>query len=356
MFTDIYFTRSKEVAKNFDINPIVRYNVFFRKEGILCGARIAREILYNRLWRNPTVKMWSLLDGESFKKEEPVMLIQGQYQDLVELETSILSMLTLSGPATNMKRLVDAACGVPIIDMSARHYPIMSEMAYAAYIGGAQGTSTAEGYFSCDMLVNDESFTDRFKLFGSIPHCLNAVAGGSIESAKLYRKTFPDQPLTVLTDYEGKEMDIIKEAVEVFGQDLSAIRLDTHGGRVHQGGSHGACDVIPGYTPPIHANPYFAGKGVTIELYMRARSLLDHMGAQHTKIILSSGFNEEKIKAFLPFIDKERTMIGTGSWVGNMDYHPTMDIVRIKHKDGNWRNALKEGREYTASARLRRII
>jgi nicotinate phosphoribosyltransferase len=348
-YTDVYFTRSKEIAQAEDINPRVRYNVFFRKAGIMCGTQAVKHMLlpmaYGAQARGEVFEMHALPDGAAFESTEPVMLLEAPYQTLVEEETAILGYLALAGPATRMKELVEAADGVPVVDMSARHYSRNNYLAYAACVGGAAGTSVADGWRTANYLLHDvlhPNADSPFKLFGSIPHCLNAVTGGSIEAAKLYAKTFPDLPLIVLTDYEGREMDVIRTAVEVFGEKLAGVRLDTHGGRIHQGGEDGA-------------DHYQFGKGVTIELYQRTRRLLDSLGAEHAQIVLSSGFNVEKIKAFRPFLDPERTSIGTGSWVGNQDYHATMDIVEVE-VGGLWEAALKEGRTYTPSSRLERII
>ena len=76
------------------------------------------------------------------------MVIEGLFGELVNLETTYLGMLAFSGAATHMTRIVQAAAGVPVIDMAARHYPyeIIEQSAYAAAIGGAVGTSTAAGH------------------------------------------------------------------------------------------------------------------------------------------------------------------------------------------------------------------
>ena len=371
IFTDIYFTRSKEAAAHSGLNPRARYNVFMRKAGIVCGMKYIKWLLRTAENIKHGTKVWSLKDGDSFNRLEPIMCIEGHFQDLVELETELLGYLSLSGPATRMKELVKAADGVPIIDMSARHYYMNPGFGYAAFVGGAKGTSTTNGWKAAidsvdnisDGSITEQEFADKwdFRVFGSIPHALNAITGGSIPAAKVYQEKYPDLPLTVLTDYEGMEMDVIREAVDTFGDKLYAIRLDTHGGRVHQGGSENwhkfsgeACREI---VQKQVNGAYCCGKGVTIEAYLRTRKLLDSLGAHDVKIVLSSGFNKEKIEAFRPFIDPKRTAIGTGSWVGSQDYHATMDIVAVESEKepGIWRNALKKGREYTPSERLQEI-
>ena len=381
MYTDHYFTTSLKVIKSCGLDCRVRYNVFIRKEGIVCGMLPVLRMLSRRnllnTGREDKIQVRSLSDGDAFKSCEPIMLIEGPVSKLVELETAILGHLSLSGPATNMARLVDAAHGVPVVDMSARHYPEMPGLAYAAYTGDAAGTSVLDGWIYTMRLIGEtvgnnllENLEDKhnFRVYGSIPHALNAVSGGSLEAARVFVKAHPMRKLTVLNDYEGKEMNITRQAVTEFGDKLFAIRLDTHGGRIHQGGhakddlmGNGAAfsklinlrgvSAIAGYKPDPR---YLCGPGVTLEAYANTRDLLDRAGAHNVKIVLSSGFDEEKIREFRKWVDVSRTIFGTGSWVGPMDYHPTMDIVEIR-KGNSWFHALKEGREYTPNERLEEV-
>ena len=49
-------------------------------------------------------------------------------------------------------------------------------------------------------------------------------------------KTRNSIPLTVLIDFEGRELDVCRDAAQRFGKSLHGVRLDTHKGRIHQGG------------------------------------------------------------------------------------------------------------------------
>jgi hypothetical protein len=66
-----------------------------------------------------------------------------------------------------------------------------------------------------------------FKLYGSIPHTLNAVYGGSsIESARAYLAKFPVVPLNLLVGFEGRELDVCRDAAAQFGASFAAPRID----------------------------------------------------------------------------------------------------------------------------------
>lgn len=352
-YADIYFNRSQAVVSK-DLkkrDTLVRYRVFFRKDGITCGFNKAIDYIYHILDAYANMKLWSLLDGEEFKADQTVMIYEGYADNILPLETTILGMISLSGPATGMKRVVDAAKGIPVIDMSPRHFlpEMVNGLAYAAYIGGAIGTSTQRGADYVD--------SRHFKVYGSIPHALNAIyEGSSIEAAKQYIKTFSDIPLTVLVDFEGRERDVIIEACKTFGDKLYAIRLDTHGGRIHQGGhthkertedsyyykkdSSISYELWNKYLIVDDAD-YVFGAGVTIEEVYNAREWLNENGCEHTKIVVSSGFNEEKVSAFVQS-EAPMDMIGTGSWP-DFTYQATADIYEV-FENGQWIPRSKVGR------------
>lgn len=442
LVSDAYFPRAQEVLLRTDANPWVRYNVFIRSKSpvCLCGMLFVENfvrMVNETLPAQDKIRLWAYPDGwgvnadvavrQEYSNCQPVALLEGRAQDLIAVETGILGHLSLSGPATGMTCVVHAAESVPVVDMSARHYCTEMEyskhLAYAAYVGGAKGTSSPEGWVhTLGLLDARDGYDSRgfdvfhtrrvsvgaygrpenamtywnwlrraqrelassaerhgFQVVGTIPHALNALLGGSVASAKAFHEVYPEEPLTVLTDYEGRELDVAREAVETFGEKLAAVRLDTHGGRVHQGGQadfaahafwekkytyEGARTVTQGLMASVEQygvpRPrYLCGPGVTVEAYMDVRELLDKLGAHHVKIVLSSGFNAEKVGEFRSWIDPERTIIGTGSWVGPMDVHPTMDIVEInaaENREGTqWRSALKAGRVYKPNPALKEV-
>ena len=85
---------------------------------------------------------------------------------------------------------------------------------------------------------------------------------------------------------------------------------------------------------------YGFGPGVTIESVYAIRDLLDRLGARSTKIVVSSGFNLDKVQAFKT-CRAPMDMIGTGSWVEFAMF--TSDIIRV-YQDGQWKPRCKAGR------------
>ena len=356
---DEYFNRAlKKVEGTPRADRPVCYAIFARTGGVLCGVTDVLGLINARCTGPVTVR--GKRDGDRFGPREIIMTIEGRFADLVVLETEYLGMLSLTGAATNMAAIVEAAGETRIIDMAARHYPPeMSEyIGVAAAVGGAAGTCTRIGHTGAHerfgvgegLIQVGGGPARRFELYGSIPHALNAVfEGSSIESAAAYHERHPDIPLSVLIDFEGRERDIVAEAVRRFGPDLYAVRLDTPASRVHQGGHETPnrameMRILAGARDRGAAQAaldrYGFGPGVTIEMVFNIRDLLNQLGARSTQIIASSGFDLEKVKAFKA-CGAPVDAIGTGSWVGFTFF--TSDIIRVQ-ENGTWVERCKAGR------------
>lgn len=356
---DEYFNRCKQTVMKCAglMGRMVRYQDFSRESGIVVGCNKAVKFLAESTYG--PLKITGLKDGDEIISEEPVLITEGIFEDIVTLETTRLGFESYSGGATTMRKIVVAANGVPVIDMSARHYPwqIIEEVSLAAYIGGAKGTSTQEGYDYVKRWHNPSE--DDFKVFASLPHAQAAFLAEmaetmgyypSVLAAILFEQTHPGKPITVLVDYEGMELYVAEQAFDYFGDRLFAVRLDTHGGRNMQGTfsvqeENEAIKYLKEKTGKDvwdfeHDKKYFIGNGVTVEANYRMREFLDSIGAQKTKIVVSSGFNEKKVKAF---VDAKAPMdfIGTGSWVNFMMF--TSDISHVMEK-GVWVPRTKVGR------------
>ena len=357
--TDIYFARSFETVRGTLKQDVpVCYAVFCRSKGVLCGVSDVLDLIRRRCTGPIEVRGQS--DGDAFRPCEVVMTLEGRFGELVTLESELLGLLSLSAAAGEMSKIVDVADGVSVIDMAARHYPpeIATRIAVAAAVGGGHGTSTSAGHADVharfgiggDQIRIGSRDPQPFGLYGSIPHALNAVySGSSIDSAIAYRARFPDLPLTVLVDYEGRELDVCVEAVERFGDDLHAVRLDTAGSRVHEGGSETTdramemrilSQASDRHEAMAALERYGFGTGVTIEMVFRVRDLLNRLGARQTRIIVSGRFDLDKIRAFKA-CNAPMDAVGTGSWVKFGVF--TSDIIRV-HEAGQWTPRCKAGR------------
>ena len=72
-----------------------------------------------------------------------------------------------------------------------------------------------------------------------MPHAFIGYAGSTLRAAEMFRETFPDEDMTVLVDYFGREVSDSLEVCRRFPEMAAAgrlgFRLDTPGGRFVEG-------------------------------------------------------------------------------------------------------------------------
>ena len=129
---------------------------------------------------------------------------------LSDLETILLQKI---GPASvaahNAYQMCLALPHVAFLAMEARHCAgaeMQDMMAYAASVGSeAAKREGAKGFIGN---ANDGTahWFGAARGFGTMPHSLIGYAGSTLRAAEMFRETFPDEPMTVLADYFGREV------------------------------------------------------------------------------------------------------------------------------------------------------
>ncbi len=98
-----------------------------------------------------------------------------------------------------------------------------------------------------------------------------------------------------------------------------------------------------------HASSSFKPTGVTPELVRNVRDALDREGFPHVRIIVSGGFDVEKIRRFETLgVPVDAYGVGSSLYQGRYDF--TADVVLV---DG--RPCAKAGRVYRPNPRLERV-
>ncbi len=187
-----------------------------------------------------------------------------------------------------------------------------------------------------------------------MPHALIGYAGSTLKAAELYDARYPDEPMTVLVDYFGREVTDALEVCRRFPERAEAgslsIRLDVPGSRYMEGldpaASYAVLErhcpaAIRGYRNDEELR-YLVGPGVSAAAIWSLREALDNGGFDKVKIVVSSGFGPAKCKLMseaLAPID----VVGTGSYLPEKwsETYATADIVEY---DGVPR--VKLGREF----------
>ncbi|HEY4486972.1 MAG TPA: quinolinate phosphoribosyl transferase [Candidatus Paceibacterota bacterium] len=383
----VYFWREKQILEWTGYRKNILMQVFQKKRAVLCGIdealavlklcsgryrdqekafklfdrfveteRLARQSYMNRhfsewkVYLNETVQLemeldalWentfneltvsALFDGDKIMPWETVMTIEGLPQHFSHLESVYLGILARSTlVASNVARVVEVANGKPVLFFADRfdRYNNQTSDGYAAMKAGAFGVAT-------DSMGEWWGNTG----VGTLPHALIACFMGDTAHATLaFARRYPQVNAISLVDFHN---DCEKTAVEVAdrfraeGLVLWGVRLDTSENMVDQSIiRHGQM----GKVKPTGVNPM---------LVRNVRSALDQKGHGDVKIVVSGGFNAEKISWF----EKEGAPVdvyasGSSLLKGEGDF--TADIVRV---DGVLCG--KVGRMYNPNVRLGRV-
>jgi len=344
-YTDKYFLRTNEILKKEDINPVIAMKVFCRGKGPVTGLEEAVEVLskYSDL-EQVGGEIW-LINKKNFANNEPLMVIKGPAQSFVELETMYLGVLSgaistavgLEAPepkqvTDKVKRLKDIYMEIPIIYFGARHYhwSLDKEIAAAALKAGASQTSTDIGSANIGQ-----------KGVGTTPHVLTVILASiygkenaTVKTAELFDKHMPlEIPRVTLVDTFNREITDSLAVAKYFGIRNNAMRIDTCGENIGEGGSFS-------HDREIQDPEFQTGTGVTIRLVSNVRNALIENGyGKNTDIFLSSGFgDEDKARAFVKANHeyREKTGYHLFSGVGIGEISParfcTADIFEVAGK------------------------
>lgn len=380
-YSDKYFLRVSQILRKENHNPRVLYQFFVRKPAVVVGIDEAlailqyctgyyedearadllyqelREIQFqlysispvgddeevirlsaertklrrqlNDLWvdRRDQLSILALHDGDRVEPWEPFLTIEGPQQYFAYLETVLLGVIARpTATATSTAEVVKAANGKPILFFPARfdHFWVQATDGYAAMKAGAFGVSTDANadYWGAEGL-------------GTIPHALIGAYNGLTSDACLaFDRQIPANVNRIaLVDWDNDCIGTTLEIAKAFAQ-------------AYYGGEQNMAQVIgPGkqklwgvrfdtsrmlrdqsVTPRDKAS-----LGVCPELVYRARKVFDQHGFQELKIIVSGGFDAQRIELF------ERLGVpvdsyGVGSSLFKERIDVTADVVMVNGK------------------------
>jgi len=344
-YIDKYFLRAKEILIQDYLNPIVKYQVFIRK-GDCKVYGIDEAITILTKYSEKINKIYALKEGSHINPSETLMTIEAPVQELIDLETMYLGVLSAETTLKNdkkdinlidvnnrMGKIVDLVCDRPVSYFGARHwrYDRDYEISKICFDVGVKSCSTDIGASSVGQ-----------KGIGTIPHALQAIyhwkyglENAVTESTISFDRYMPkDIPRIALVDYGNREVtDSIMTDYKV--KNLYGVRIDTCGTNYIQG---------------VSSLSSYGGKGVSPAGIYTLRKVLP----KSVKIILSSGFgNPDKVKLFLRFEGllkiKLFDMLGIGGVFESR--MATSDIIEV---DGQ--SIHKVGRPYRPNDRLKRVI
>jgi nicotinate phosphoribosyltransferase len=326
-YADAYFNFTKELLTERGRRPVVVMQVFQKRDALLGGIDEAIAVLKLGSDDFDALTVHALHEGDAIEPFETVMTIEGDYALFAHLETVYLgSLARRSLIMTNVRNVVEAANGKPILYFPARHdhWLVQTGDGWAAHVGGSIGVST-----------DAQASWWGGRGVGTVPHALIAAYGGdTVLAAKEFADRYGgEMNVTVLVDFENDSVRTSLEVARALGDRLWAVRLDT---------SERLADVAMVERFGVEAAP----RGVAPELVHAVRDALDEAGFPDVRIVVSGGFDAERITAFeAGGVPVDAYGVGSSLIRGADDF--TADVVMV---DG--RPCAKVGRALRPNPRL----
>jgi nicotinate phosphoribosyltransferase len=338
-YSDAYFNHTKSLLEADDHHPHVVMQVFQRKESVLGGIDEAVAVLKQCTGRRGPDGRWvntfkelevcALYEGDEIAPWETVMTIEGDYAQFAHLETVYLGCLARRTLIMrNVHEVVEAANGKPILYFPARHdhWLVQTGDGWAAHVAGAIGVST-----------DAQASWWGGRGVGTVPHGLIAAYGGdtALAAVKFAERFAHEMNVTVLVDFANRSLATALEVADALDGDLWGIRLDTSDKLADAGLQERHGDATP--------------TGVNPELVRMVREGLDEAGHREVKIVVSGGFDADRIRAFeAEDVPVDAYGVGSSLIRGSNDF--TGDVVMVDGRPGG-----KVGRELRPNPRLSRV-
>jgi nicotinate phosphoribosyltransferase len=247
-------------------------------------------------------------EGSAYFPNSPVLTVEGTLGEAILLETLVLSVLNHdSAIASAAARMVVAAKGQPLIEMGSRrtHEGAAVAASRAAYIAGFGSTSNLAAGYLYDIPTR-----------GTAAHAFTLSYETELEAFRSQVATHGPGTSLLVDTYDIAQG--IRNAVEVAGPDLGAIRLDS-------------------------GDPVIESK--------KARTLLDSLGAGFADIVVTSDLDEFEIDRILEF-QAPVDSFGVGTRLVTGSGHPTVGfvykLVEIEAYDGTMRPVAKKSKNKTS--------
>ena len=333
------------------------------------------------------LEVWAVHDGAVVKSDgnplnaESVIKVRGRYRDFALLETPTLGVLTRSSRvATNVYETLTAARGKPVLFFPARFdlHEVQAADGYAYNI--------AIQRFNMDFSRQIGSFvsTDAQGDWwggaggGTVAHAaIASFLGDTAEAMMQFSRILPARiPRIALVDFNNDSVRDTLRVIEVMftryselrdlGDEAEAAKYVLYGVRLDTSGSLRDVSVAPLGDPALDL-------GVNPRLVFNVRQGLDSASenwsipeawrdaareyCRNVKIVVSGGFNPEKIRKFEK-LGVPVDIYAVGSWLFNnnggtvTDF--TGDVVRVK-VHGEWVDMAKTGRRPLANPNLERV-
>jgi nicotinate phosphoribosyltransferase len=338
-YSDAYFVHARRLLEAEDRHPRVLMQVFQKEQSVLGGIDEALAVLRtcaghraaDGSWVDgwPELEVEALHEGDEIAPRETVMTISGDYALFVHLETVYLGCLARRTLVMrNVREVVQAAGDKSIFFFPARHdhWLVQTGDGWAAHVAGAIGVST-----------DAQASWWGGRGIGTVPHGLIAAFDGdTVTAARHFAQRFHEEMnVTVLVDFDNDSVRTAVEVAQALGPQLWGVRLDTSETLVDRS----LLDELGDFAPT----------GVNPRLVEKVRAGLDEAGFPDVRIVVSGGFDVERIGAFeAAGVPVDAYGVGSALLRGSNDF--TADVVLVEGRPCG-----KAGRPHRPSGRLSRV-
>ena len=198
--------------------------------------------------------IWGYPEGEAYFPNSPVLIVESTFAEACILETYLLSVLNHDcAIASAASRMISAAGTRPCIEMGSRrtHEESAAAAARAAVIAGFDSTSNLEAGLRYGL-----------KTVGTAAHSFTLLHDTEREAFEAQIAAFGPETSLLVDTYDVEAA--VRTAVDLAGDKLGAVRLDS---------------------------------GDLVAQAQWVRQLLDELGNDHTKIVVTSDLDEFAIAA-----------------------------------------------------------
>lgn len=287
--------RALEAVQNFTFTPA---QIAWLEENKIVDADTIEFLRDFRFKGNIT----AYHEGELYFPYSPILTVESTFAEAVLLETVLLSILNYdSAVASAASRMVQAGKGLPMYELGSRRANEHAAVAAtrAAYIAGFTATSNLEA-----------GMVYGIPTMGTSAHAFTLAHKDEKEAFRRQVEALGSGTTLLVDTYDIAQG--IRNAVEVAGTELGGIRIDS---------------------------------GDLYEETIKARKLLDELGAVNTKIVLSSDIDEYIIDEL---VDRQipvdgigagtKVVTGSGSVTAGMVYK----LVAIEDENGEMQPVAKK--------------
>ena len=190
---------------------------FPQRSGIVCGMREVRALLSKVLPESGT-EVWALDEGEEVDGSEVALRIKAPYASFGLYETTICGILaSCSGWAAAARECVQAADGIPVVAIGARHvHPnVAANIDYSSVVAGCASCTTILGARLSGITPS-----------GNMPHSLPLLLGETVRAVQAFDRHMPQEvPRVALVDTFKDEAEEALNVARALGEKLRGVRV-----------------------------------------------------------------------------------------------------------------------------------